>query len=685
MAQELSPEKQAEMRLASHWRTKFKEAMVAKAPFTKKWNKYFDAYKGDYFRKSNLPDYKSNVVANYIFSIVETIRPIMLDNDPKFQAMPRNDVGLKYAEDINKALMYEWDREMMNEKLYRELVNGLVTGNYFFYVPFDMKDKQVKAVPVSPFNIFPDPLARTIETSEYIIYADYYNAEYLKKVYPDRADELIGSQANMRELINDALSPGGSEENQILILEVYSRDHVTHISDKTGKPVLKYPNGRVTTVAPDLGLILQDKANPYKDDLFPFVHGKDYDVPHQFWGEGEVAQLMSPQGVINELNNAIIDNAKATANMPWVIDRNSGIKQGSITNRPGLVIRKNPGSEVRRDQPPSMPAYVNNAVNEAKGDMEQISGIFDTLKGNSETGVYTAQGILALQEAGQARIRLKVKLLENTLGKLGQLWYSRIKQFWDTNKWVRITLADGTYDFKKLSKKALEEEYDIRIVAGSTLMLNRNAMLDLMIRLAQTQLPDGQALVDREAVAEFLPQEVKSSLLKRSQEGANAFQGQIDELTQAFQQSQAENQQFQQEISQTIQQLVQESQQNDQQTLQAIQNIVSTLEGVNKKIVQLEEYVDQKEKATEEEQKSSEAYDRAYNEGFRDAESNALQADEDPLDGGLSDDGLTEGEEFSETEANQDLPSELLQGLESLSDDELALLRLSDPTVGDLV
>jgi len=675
-------EEQEEALLASHWNRKFKEAMVAKADYTKRWNTYFDAYKGDYFRQKGTPEYKSNLVSNYIFSIIETIRPIMLDNDPKFQSMPRMGEGLKFAEDLNLAFMYEWDRERMNEKLYRELINCLVTGNYIFFIPYNTVTKEIEAVPVNPFNFFPDPLAKDIESGEYFIYADYYNVEALKKKFPGKADKLSGSTINYTELIQDRETEGG-RDNQVLVLEVYSRDHVTHVDNGTGESVLKYPDGRVTTVAPELGLILEDKGLPYKDGKFPFVHGKDYDIPGQFWGEGEVAQLLSPQQSMNELNNAILDNAKATANMPWIIDKQAGIPQGAITNRPGLIIRKQSGTEVRREQPPGMPAYVVNAVESYKNDMEQVSGIFDTLKGNSETGVYTAQGILALQEAGQARIRLKVKLMELTLGKLGQMWFSRMKQFWKGDKWIRITRSDGTYDIKKLNTDALREEYDIRIMAGSTMATNRNAMLDLMIRLAQTQMPDGQALVDREAVVEFLPQEVKTSLLRRSQESSNTFEQQLQELSQMIQQTAQQSQQFQQEMSQTIQQLTQEMQANDQQTMQLVQNIVGSVQKINGKIVKLEQYVQEKEQADKMEKERSELYDSAYNEGYRDAEQQATSFEDEPLEAGLAD-GF-EGQEFSETEADMDMPDEMLQGLESLSEDELAILQMADPSVEELI
>ena len=68
--------------------SKFKQAYVAKAPLMDKWKEYMSAYKGTYFQNKNLPDYKSNEISNHVFSTIETIRPIMTDNNPKFLAVP---------------------------------------------------------------------------------------------------------------------------------------------------------------------------------------------------------------------------------------------------------------------------------------------------------------------------------------------------------------------------------------------------------------------------------------------------------------------------------------------------------------------------------------------------------------------------------------------------------------------
>ena len=55
----------------------FRRSEQAKAPYVTLWKKCIEAYKGE-MDKTAKPDYKSDNVSNYIFSTIETIRPIML-------------------------------------------------------------------------------------------------------------------------------------------------------------------------------------------------------------------------------------------------------------------------------------------------------------------------------------------------------------------------------------------------------------------------------------------------------------------------------------------------------------------------------------------------------------------------------------------------------------------------------
>jgi hypothetical protein len=249
---------------------------------------------------------------------------------------------------------------------------------------------------------------------------------------------------------------------------------------------------------------------------------------------------------------------------------------------------------------------------------------------------------LALQEAGQARIRLKVKLLEQSLSKLACMWVSRMKQFWKDDRFISVTRQDGTYDVKPFLKSTLDYDYDVKITAGSTIAVNRGAMLDLMIRLAQTQMPDGQPLVDREAVVTYLPEEVKSTLLRRMGNKQQAFE------------------QFQQQVEQFEQQ----SQEADQQSMQLIEQLTGAVEKINSQILQLkQEHVKVMEKQKLDDQLTK-ATDQGYNEGYADAEKQLAPPK-------ASDPGA--------------IPDEMIEGLNQLSDDELELILQENPSLIEMI
>ena len=649
--------------------SKFKQAYVAKAPLMDKWKEYMSAYKGTYFQNKNLPDYKSNEISNHVFSTIETIRPIMTDNNPKFLAVPSTPAGMEFSADVQTALDYEWDREKMPLKLPAQLIPMLVYGNAVWFVQWDGKDGEygnISIKPVDPFNIFPDPLAESIDNSEFLVYATYRNANQIKQQFPEKASAIEGSRITMSELVAERDNNDTQDANQVLILEMWCRDWVTMDETVEGKKQLKYPKGRVITCLPELGILLSDKKNPYKDGKFPFVLMKNYDIPFEFWGVGEVEQIMSPQHYVNELTNQIIDNAKNTANMQWIIDKNSGIGQGKLTNRPGLVIRKTPGSEVRRDTPPAMPNYVREQIEVLKKDIQDISGVFDSLKGEQQGSVTAASAILALQEASQARIRLKIKLMEASLSELAQIVYSRMQQFWKLDRWVRITDVEGNPSFREIGTQVLQNDYDLKVMAGSTMPVNRNAMLDLMIRLAQTNGEDGLPLVDRKAVLEFLPTGDKKAITDRFAEL------QAQQQQQAQQQEQAQMQQMQMQKGELDRGVA-------EQVMQMLQQVIQASDMTSKQVDELIMDKEQRDKKEYESQIEEKGYKRGLKDGKVQSkeEKEEVTPNEEVSDVSeeekkmLEQQLLSENAQMEEALNSQQIPNEVLE--------ELLMLAQQDP------
>jgi predicted nuclease with TOPRIM domain len=198
--------------------------------------------------------------------------------------------------------------------------------------------------------------------------------------------------------------------------------------------------------------------------------------------------------------------------------------------------------------------------------------------------------------------------------------------------------------------------------------VNRGAMLDLMIRLAQTPMPDGQTLVDREAVAEYLPEEVKSSLLRRMKNNNQQL---------------AQLQQMIEQLGQQLQQLAQENQKNDQQTMQVVEEITASIEQLNKQILQLQDEHDRLEEEKKKEEETNKIKTDSYNSGYADAEKIYQSEQEDASAVPMM--GQDAEKESVDGEYSGQLPEEILQGLEGLSDDELALIMEQNPEVLDLI
>lgn len=507
-----------EIKLSADIWNKFREAKQNKEPYVELWKKCIDAYNSDYFTDTSKPEYKSDEISNFIFSTIETIKPIMFDNDPQIHAIPKTSEGLYGINKMQSLFDFEWQRDDMSRKTLQAVTLALQIGTAIYGVLWNANDNNglgnIKNVLINPFNFFPDPMATSIEDAEYIIYATYKHANILKSQYPDKANLLDGGTINEQELVPFGYDTT-SVDNQILVLECWQRDYTTQDFeeeiDGTTQKVRKkkYPRGRVITLCPEHNLILSDKENPYKDGSFPFVLLKCYDIPFKFWGKSEIEQLLSPQQYINDLTNQIIDNVKMTTNMPWILDKNCGIPKGQLSNQPGLVVRKNPGTYVDRLQPPNMPAYPRETIEVLKQDIETISGIHDVTQGRKPGSISAASAIMALQEAAQARIRLKVRLLEITLGKLGRMWYDRIKQFWIVERTIRNKSLNEQKDvsvdqlFYTIGQDDLEIDYDFVVVGGSTMPSNKNAMLDILIRLAQTPAEDGLPMIDRATLLSY--------------------------------------------------------------------------------------------------------------------------------------------------------------------------------------
>ena len=161
--------------------------MIAKEPYTSRWLEYLNAWDNSLYENASTPSYKTNHVSNFIYSTIESMRPILFDQNPSFEAIPVTADGVQYSNDITTILDWEWHRTNMQEICLSNSIYTFAIGTSVIMLKYtysenknDSVDGEVTPIKVSPFNLFPDPLATSVEDAEYIIYADYMHENKLK-------------------------------------------------------------------------------------------------------------------------------------------------------------------------------------------------------------------------------------------------------------------------------------------------------------------------------------------------------------------------------------------------------------------------------------------------------------------------------------------------------------------------
>lgn len=257
------------------------------------------------------------------------------------------------------------------------------------------------------------------------------------------------------------------------------------------------------------------------EKIFPEVV-KDYPiVPFHFKWTGTpypmsaVAPLVGKQREINKSHQIMVHNASLGSSLRWLYEEGSLDTEvwSQYSSSPGALLPVRPGSE---RPTPIMPAPLSNAfftmVQEGKSDMEYLSGIYSSMQGNTSQQHDTFRGMLALDEYGTRRVKQWMKhSIEPALRQVGRVVMQMCQATYTANKRFKIVQPSALQeeqdqeinipiynDMGKAIGKSMNLQTmaaDIRVVAGSTLPVNRWAYLAELKELLQVGVVDDIAVL----------------------------------------------------------------------------------------------------------------------------------------------------------------------------------------------
>ena len=260
-----------------------------------------------------------------------------------------------------------------------------------------------------------------------------------------------------------------------------------------------------------------------------------------------VGPLVGKQKEINKSHQIMVHNASLGSSLRWLYEEGSidPDQWEQYSSSPGALLSVRPGSE---KPTPIMPAPLSNAffsvVQQGKQDMEYLAGIYSSMQGDTQQQHETFRGMLALDEYGTRRIKQWMKhSIEPGLRQLGKVIMQISQSVYTANKRFRIIQPSAIQeereqqinipiynDMGNAIGKSMDyssAKFDVRIVAGSTLPVNRWAYLAELKELLQFGVIDDIAVLAETDVRN------KEQIAKRKSLYAQ-LQGQLGQLQESL-------------------------------------------------------------------------------------------------------------------------------------------------------
>jgi len=330
----------------------------------------------------------------------------------------------------------------------------------------------------------------------------------LKKMQEEMQAQLENAQIEIRHKLQEEAS---QVENQTISEKEFNILIKDEKFSKNLVESVRFHENRVKQSCVVGDKTLYEKYLPISEYPIVPLHYKWTGTPFPM---SAVSPLVGKQRELNKAHQLMVHNASLGSSLRWMYE------EGSIdtdywekfASAPGALLPKRAGYETPT---PVMPFQLNNAffslTQAGKQDMEYLAGIYSSMQGDTGASAEMPyRGMLAMDEYGTRRIKYWLKhAVEPALAHLGHIVKDYSQAVYTAHKVFRVIQPNNEAsnveinvpmynDFGQAVEKWRDypsAKFDIRIVAGSTLPVNRWAYLEELKQLMQLGVIDDMAVL----------------------------------------------------------------------------------------------------------------------------------------------------------------------------------------------
>tara|TARA_R110002020_G_scaffold45737_2_gene130641 strand:+ start:3774 stop:6092 length:2319 start_codon:yes stop_codon:yes gene_type:complete len=359
-----------------------------------------------------------------------------------------------------------------------------------------------------------------------------------KNLQKDTQNQLAQAENDLKQkMIADASQIGNkvvTEKEFVILAE--NEEFANSVVDS-----VKFYGTRIQQTCVCSDKLLYKTVLPEKITEYPIVpfHYKWTGTPYPM---SAVSPLIGKQREINKAHQIMVHNASLGSSLRWMYEEGSVDTDywEKYSSSPGALLPVRPGAAPPTVvQPAPLSSSFFGIVQEGKQDMEYLAGIYSSMQGDTGSQHETFRGMLALDEYGTRRIKQWMQnSIEPALRQLGRLVMMYSQSVYSAHKTFRIIQPSALQeereaqinipmynDMGEAIGKAMDIQnanFDIRIVSGSTLPINRWAYLaelkelmqlgvvDDIAVLAETDLRNKEKIAERKSMLAQMQSQVAS-------------------------------------------------------------------------------------------------------------------------------------------------------------------------------
>lgn len=307
---------------------------------------------------------------------------------------------------------------------------------------------------VNLLNIYWEPGVTDIQRSRYFFHAELYDKDILEQMYPELEGQLKGQTfMSTKFLYDDTVKT----ENKHTVIEMYYHKMV---DGKQTVQYCKYVNDIVlyaTENDPELA-----QRGLYDHGKYPYVFDALYPIEGSPCGYGFVDICRNPQTEIDLMKTSFVKNAMVGATPRYFRRSDGGVNEAQFLDlsNPLVDVNGNLGEDsLRQINFSALDGVYVSVLDRTIQELRETSGNTEVSTGGTPSGVTSASGIAALQEASGKGSRDSTQNAYRAYSRIVEIVVELIRQFYDLPRQFRITGMYGVEQFVSYTNAGIQPHH----------------------------------------------------------------------------------------------------------------------------------------------------------------------------------------------------------------------------------